>query len=96
MNIDERMASLKNKLDDRLNGNKSYTNSFNTNTVNIDSATNKEELMMFCPECGSKIPAESKFCSECGSKKPEITEWKCSCGAVNTGKFCSECGNKRG
>lgn len=69
MNIDERMASLKNKLDDRLNGNKSYTNSFttNTNTVNIDSATNKEELMMFCPECGSKIPAESKFCSECGA-----------------------------
>lgn len=56
MNLDQRMASLNNKLSDRLNG--------NTSTTDCNSYT--ESLMMFCPECGNKVEEESNFCSHCG------------------------------
>lgn len=56
MNLDERMASLSNKLNDRLNGNNSDTN--------CNSYT--ESLIMFCPECGNKVEDECNFCPQCG------------------------------
>lgn len=56
MNLDERMASLSNKLNDRLNGNNSDTN--------CNSYT--ESLIMFCPECGNKVEEECNFCPYCG------------------------------
>jgi hypothetical protein len=56
MNLDERMASLSNKLNDRLNGNNSDTN--------CNSYT--ESLIMFCPECGNKVEEECNFCPHCG------------------------------
>ncbi|MBQ7505083.1 MAG: SPFH domain-containing protein [Ruminococcus sp.] len=47
-----------------------------------------------CPSCGAQ--AQGKFCPECGTKKPaEQKGWTCSCGAVNLGKFCQECGSKK-
>lgn len=69
MNIDERMASLRNKLNDRLNGNNSDTNSFDTartapTTTNYNSQV--EPLMMFCPECGNRVEEDSNFCPHCG------------------------------
>lgn len=56
MSLDERMASLSNKLNDRLNGNNSDTN--------CNSYT--ESLIMFCPECGNKVEEECNFCPHCG------------------------------
>lgn len=46
-----------------------------------------------CPSCGKQ--ATGKFCPECGTKKPAENGWTCSCGAVNKGKFCCECGAKK-
>ena len=69
MNLDERMESLKNKLNNRLSGNNSYTSSLNTSvtapgTTGCNSQT--ETLIMFCPECGNKVEKESNFCPNCG------------------------------
>lgn len=69
MNLDERMASLKNKLNDRLSGNISNTNSFNIGGTGVNitnQAANEEEQMMFCPECGNKVAEGSNFCPNCG------------------------------
>ena len=69
MNLDERMASLKNKLNDRLSGNISNTNSFNIGGTGVNitnQVANEEEQMMFCPECGNKVAEGSNFCPNCG------------------------------
>ncbi len=49
-----------------------------------------------CPSCG-KQGISGNFCPECGTKKPAEPEgWTCpTCGAVNKGKFCTECGAKK-
>ena len=78
MNLEERMASLQNKLNDKLNRLNGYevatAPSYNADstltpqqTTPQPAAQSCEEGYSFCPECGSKIPAESKFCSECGA-----------------------------
>jgi hypothetical protein len=56
MNLDERMANLNNKLNDRLSG--------NNNCSNCNSHT--ESMVMFCPECGNKVEEGSNFCPHCG------------------------------
>ena len=44
--------------------------------------------------CGTTVTGN--FCPECGSKRPAEDEgWTCSCGAVNKGKFCTNCGAKK-
>lgn len=44
--------------------------------------------------CGTTVTGN--FCPECGSKKPaEINGWTCSCGTLNKGKFCQNCGTKK-
>ena len=44
--------------------------------------------------CGATVTGN--FCPECGSKRPAEDEgWTCSCGAVNKGKFCTNCGAKK-
>jgi len=46
-----------------------------------------------CPTC--HIEVSGNFCPECGSKKP-ADGWTCpECGNVNKGKFCSNCGTKK-
>lgn len=56
MNLEERMANLNNRLNDRLNGNNSTTN------CNLHT----ESFVMFCPECGNKVEEGSNFCPHCG------------------------------
>ena len=47
-----------------------------------------------CPACGHE--ATGNFCPECGTKKPADDGWVCtSCGTKNKGKFCVECGAKK-
>lgn len=47
-----------------------------------------------CPQCGAAV--DGNFCPECGTKKPaESGSWTCACGTVNQGKFCRNCGTKR-
>src|SRR5437588_8846966 len=29
-------------------------------------------MMMFCPTCGNRLPADAAFCNQCGSKLPTI------------------------
>ena len=45
--------------------------------------------------CSCGTVATGNFCPECGTKKPAEDGWGCSCGAVNKGKFCPECGKKK-
>ena len=45
--------------------------------------------------CSCGTVATGNFCPECGTKKPAEDGWRCSCGAVNKGKFCPECGSKK-
>ncbi len=60
-------------------------------------ATSSEEIE--CPNCGTKLSANSKFCQECGNK----IEVKKACFCVECGepltqgsKFCANCGTKIG
>ena len=47
-------------------------------------------------KCACGATAAGNFCPECGSKKPAEAEgWTCSCGAVNKGKFCPNCGSNK-
>ena len=47
-------------------------------------------------KCACGTTATGNFCPECGSKRPAEDEgWTCSCGAVNKGKFCTNCGAKK-
>lgn len=80
MNLDERMASLQNKLNDKLNRLNGYgvaaAPSYNASGASIPqqttpqpaetSASSCTQDYSFCPECGNKIPADSCFCPECG------------------------------
>lgn len=66
--------------------------------------------LKFCPECGNKMPTETKicpdckaevkktakFCPECGKKLTAAPKKcpKCGCEAKSTAKFCPECGEK--
>ncbi|MBR4185228.1 MAG: SPFH domain-containing protein, partial [Clostridia bacterium] len=46
--------------------------------------------------CGAVVTG--KFCPECGTKKPAETAagWTCpACGTSNQGKFCQNCGTKK-
>lgn len=45
--------------------------------------------------CGATV--SGNFCPQCGSKRPaEKLGWTCpGCGKLNKGKFCSECGAKK-
>ena len=76
MNLDERMASLQNKLNDKLNRLNSYgvaaAPSYNAGgaltpqqTTPQPAAQSCEEGYSFCPECGKRISADSCFCPEC-------------------------------
>lgn len=66
MNLDERIASLRNRLDDRLN---SITENgvivSDTETSNTDS-NNDRGHNSYCPNCGNPIPEDANFCPECG------------------------------
>ncbi|MBO5865091.1 MAG: hypothetical protein J6Q73_03465, partial [Bacteroidaceae bacterium] len=77
MNLDERMASLQNKLNDKLNKLNGYDTSaaasFNTGNYSTPqqampqaAAPSSEQDFSFCPECGKRIAADSCFCPECG------------------------------
>lgn len=77
MNLDERMASLQNKLNDKLNRLNGYGTSavasFNAGSASTPQQTTPqpaaqscEEGYSFCPECGKRIAADSCFCPECG------------------------------
>lgn len=47
-------------------------------------------------KCACGTTATGNFCPECGSKRPAEDEgWTCFCGAVNKGKFCTNCGAKK-
>lgn len=49
-----------------LNNLDSYqTDSDNTQSVNIDSSSEREAI---CPNCGWKNPQENSYCHDCGSK----------------------------
>ena len=43
-----------------------------------------------CPQCGKKIPSNSKFCIECGEELKEKPNTK---GENLPGKICSQCGS---
>lgn len=65
MDIEKRMASLRSKLNERINkvggaGNVASV-SFDGNDVHKATADDS-----FCPECGMPVPAGSSFCPDCG------------------------------
>lgn len=79
MNIDERMASLQNKLNDRLK-NMKQSHGFSFEQVSLMPVQEINPLQdtpvqsggqcaapaFYCPECGKPVPAAAKFCPECG------------------------------
>ena len=82
MDIDERMASLQNKLNNRLkNINDNNGISFGSfpqmpfqefnhpiqSTFAPSNSTPCASPASFCPDCGKPVPADAKFCPECGS-----------------------------
>ena len=96
MNLDERMASLQNKLNDKLNKLNGYgattTPSYNADNYSApqqampqqaaqDTASYAQDFS-FCPECGKRIPADSRFCPECGHN---ISGESCSKATVGGG-----------
>lgn len=80
MNLDERMASLQNKLNDKLNRLNGYgvaaAPSYNAGGAGASQTAMPQQAGpgvtscvqgdSFCPECGNKIPSDSLFCPECG------------------------------
>jgi len=52
--------------------------------------------VLYCPNCGAKLPESAKFCMNCGT---QILNNKCSkCGndLPSDAKFCLNCGEKVG
>lgn len=65
--------------------------------VAVASAASSEEIE--CPNCHTKLAANTKFCPECGNKVEAKKPAFCTeCGEpINPGsKFCSSCGTKIG
>ena len=70
MDIDDYLEQLRNDLDRRFsNGNENQRpDSSQESTPREEGQTEDavEEDIIFCPECGCKLPANAKFCFECG------------------------------
>lgn len=82
MNLDERIASLRNKLDDRLNSiNRNGTDIYATETATTDSY-NKP----YCPDCGNLVPKNANFCPECGCRIKTEYHKENSCIDANNGE----------
>lgn len=56
----------------------------------------KPVKMATCPACNAEIKAGLKFCPECGNKMPQETKIcpDCKAEVKKTAKFCPECGKK--
>lgn len=69
----------------------------NPNSTQSQSQPLDNTNSIFCPNCGSKLPASAKFCMNCGQKIE--TSNKCpNCGSElpSGAKFCLNCGTKIG
>ena len=72
-------------------------NNNNPNSTQSQSQPLDNTNSIFCPNCGSKLPASAKFCMNCGQKIESNN--KCpNCGSdLPAGaKFCLNCGTKIG
>lgn len=65
----------------------------NISAVPASAEISSEEIK--CPNCGTKLSANSKFCQECGNKieikKPAFCT-QCGEPVVAGAKFCANCG----
>ncbi len=65
----------------------------NTSVVAASAEASSEEIV--CPNCATKMSANSKFCPECGNKieikKPSFCT-QCGEPVVEGAKFCANCG----
>lgn len=71
MNFDDFLNDLNADIERSLNDIRGDINNIygtnNDNSNNSNNDTSDEEEVIFCPECGTKNPADSMFCSECGT-----------------------------
>lgn len=88
MNLDERLMGLENKLNDRLNKVNAYDTSSATPQQTMQQQAVQEtgsytQDFSFCPECGKRIPADSRFCPECGHNISGESPVKAAVGSGN-------------
>lgn len=81
MEIDDLLSQMNREISETLsNMNKSLSNLDNTLPYSPSDPKDYTEVVdeeisddfVFCPECGTKLPAGSNFCSNCGSKIDEV------------------------
>lgn len=89
--IDSAIESFKNAMS--VQEATTTTEVVNTPVAAVPTEAHLEEIE--CPNCATKMPANSKFCPECGNKieiqKPSFCT-QCGEPIVEGAKFCANCG----
>lgn len=100
MDLDNYINNLNSDLERQMAElNNSFGSIMGTNTAAVPSSQEQQseevQEFMFCPECGTKLAADSKFCSNCGTRIDNDASHSTD-STTNDGENCYDGGDLHG